>query len=161
MIVKTKPCLLILDKPDEIINTVLTTYEIVCNGSNKLESNEPLENWSPAKLARAYGLIMAVYKRLPGKNLQYINLSRAVQLPLILDCFISSCSSSSEEIYKALERDTIDDTVKLEFDPDSLWSLISLFTWTSDYVRWILREWNMLFNWKRPQNSSKISRQKG
>lgn len=137
----------------------MTTYEIVCTGGsgNKLESNKPLENWSSAKLAKAYGLVMALYKRLSGKNIQSINLSRAVQLPLILDCFISSCTSSSEEIQKVLERETIDENIKLEFDPDSLWSLISLFTWTCDYVRWILREWNLLINCKRPQNSGKLA----
>lgn len=145
------------NKPDEIINQVLTRYEIQCGytGATSLTTNEPLENWSLAKLEKAYGLAMATYKRLPEKSIQSINFSRAVQLPVILECFMSSCSSDYEQMMNELNKDTIEDGVKLEFHPNSLWSLISLSTWTLDYVRWILREWNMLFNCKRPANSSK------
>jgi hypothetical protein len=43
---------------------------------------------------------------------------------------------------------------------DSLWSLVSLASWSFDYLRWILREWNMLFNRIRPHNSSKLKKNK-
>lgn len=114
-----------------------------------------LEDWSLARLEKAYGLAMAAYERLPGKKIQSVNLSRAMQLPVILECFISSCSSNYEDITAALEKNNVDDNVKLEFDSDSIWSLISLSTWIRDFVRWILREWNVLFNSIRPKNSSK------
>ncbi|GAA5796194.1 hypothetical protein HPULCUR_001563 [Helicostylum pulchrum] len=135
------------DKADDIIQDVLTTYEIQCGSPE-------LPDWSLAKLEKAYGLAMATYQRLPEKKIQSVNLSRALQLPVILECFISSCSSDYKAIMDALEKENIDDeNVKLEFDADSLWSLISLSNWTRDYVRWILREWNVLFNSIRPKNS--------
>lgn len=138
------------DKADDIIQDVLTTYEIQCRSPE-------LSDWSLAKLEKAYGLAMATYQRLPEKKIQSVNLSRALQLPVILECFISSCSSDYKDIMDALEKENIDDeNVKLEFDADSLWSLISLSNWTRDYVRWILREWNVLFNSIRPKNSRKL-----
>lgn len=99
---------------------------------------------------------MAAYKRLPEKKIASINLSRAVQLPVILECFMASCSSDYEEMIKVLEKENIDKSVELEFDPDSLWSLISISSWIRDYLKWIFREWNMLFNCIRPANSSKF-----
>ncbi|KAI7889562.1 uncharacterized protein EV154DRAFT_273991 [Mucor mucedo] len=138
------------DQPEDIINQVLTTYEIQC-GESPLE---PLENWSLANLEKGYGLAMAAYRRLPDKKIASVNLSRAIQLPVILECFMASCTTDYEEIIKVLEKENIDTNVKLEFDPDSLWSLISVSTWIRDYLKWILREWNMLFNCISPADSS-------
>lgn len=145
------------DKPDEIMNEVLTRYELQCEytGESSLTANAPLEEWSLAKLDKAYGLAMATYKRLPGKTIQSLNFARAVQLPTILECFISSCSTNYEQVLTVINEDTsLEDSVKIDFNSDSLWSLISLSTWTFDYIRWLLREWNMLFNRKRPAGSN-------
>lgn len=131
---------------------MLTTYELQC-GESLLE---PLENWSLANLEQGYGLAMAAYRRLPDKQIASINLSRGIQLPVILECFMASCTTDYEDMIKVLEKENIDTNVKLEFDPDSLWSLISVSTWIRDYLKWILREWNMLFNCLRPAGSSKF-----
>lgn len=148
------------DKPDEIMNEVLTRYEFMCGytGESSLTKNAPLEEWSLAKLDKAYGLAMATYKRLPEKTVQSLNFARAVQLPTILECFISSCSTHYEQVLTVINEDdtSLEDSVKIDFNPDSLWSLISLSTWTFDYIRWLLREWNMLFNRKRPAGSSEF-----
>ncbi|KAI9473598.1 MAG: hypothetical protein EXX96DRAFT_487790 [Benjaminiella poitrasii] len=150
------------DKPDEIISNVLNMYEAYYNdGTNlngQLEINQPLENWSLAHLEKAYGIAMAMYKRLPNKQVHSTNLMKAIQLPIILESFLSSCSTNHSDILNILEKKSIDDEqVQLEFYPNSLWSLVSLSTWTLDYLKWILREWNMLFNCRRPKNSNSKS----
>ncbi|KAI7900634.1 uncharacterized protein BX663DRAFT_458336 [Cokeromyces recurvatus] len=146
------------DKPEEILNDVLNMYEAYyyncMNLNGNLESNQPLENWSLAHLEKAYSIAMAVYKRLPEREVQSINLSRAVQLPIILETFLNNCTLSYSDIMNILEKKSIDDDhVQLEFYANSLWTLASLSTWTLDYLKWILKEWNMLFNYKRPKNS--------
>ncbi|KAI8985468.1 hypothetical protein BDB01DRAFT_788373 [Pilobolus umbonatus] len=146
------------DKIDEIIHEVMDRYEKFCNeedmNSVELEVNKPLEEWSLSLLERGYGLLMSLYDRLPNKKIQSINLSRAAQLPLILECFMSSVSTDKEETVRLLKQDTLDTTANVVFIPDSLWSLVSLSQWTLDYLKWILREWNMLFSCKRPKYST-------
>ncbi|KAK4515332.1 Sulfate permease 2 [Mucor velutinosus] len=140
------------DKVDAIISNVLDAYEMHYGKAEEL-SNRPLEDWSLASLETAYGFAMAVYSRLPEKQIQSINLSRAVQLPLILECFIASCTTDYSDITGILNKSTLDANDKIEFDPDSLWSLISLSTWIYDYLRWVLREWYMIFNCKKPNDA--------
>ncbi|KAF1798362.1 hypothetical protein FB192DRAFT_1391172 [Mucor lusitanicus] len=146
------------DTVDAIVSRVLDAYETHYNNNNSTSkeeelSNRPLEDWSLASLETAYGFAMAVYSRLPEKQVQSINLSRAVQLPLILECFLASCTTDYSEITAIMNKSTLDTNDKIEFDPDSLWSLISLSTWIYDYLRWVLREWYMLFNCKKPNDS--------
>lgn len=134
----------------------MDAYEIHYNeDGDTLQSNQPLANWNLAALEKAYGLALAFYKRIPEKQVQYSNLCRAVQLPVILECFISSCTTQYSQVVEILEKSSIDDQAKIEFDPSSLWSLISLSNWTWDYVKWILREWNMLLHLRRPNNARK------
>lgn len=144
-----------IEKINHIVNSVLNSYEMYYNGSKEL-TNQPLEDWDLASLEKAYGFAMAIYSRLPNSKIQSINLSRALQLPLILECFIGSCTTEYSEILTILNKQTIDTNDKVEFDPDSLWSLISLSTWIYDYLKWILREWYLLFNCKKPNNSRKL-----
>ncbi|KAL9545146.1 hypothetical protein MBANPS3_007279 [Mucor bainieri] len=139
------------DTVEAIVSRVLDAYEMHYNNNNTKLSNRPLEDWSLASLETAYGLAMAVYSRLPEKQIQSINLSRAVQLPLILECFLASCTTT--DMTAILNKPTLDTNDKVEFDPDSLWSLISLSTWIYDHVRWVLREWYMLFNCKKPNDA--------
>lgn len=87
--------------------------------------------------------------------MQYTNLCRAIQLPVILECFIGSSTTDYATVIQTLQKSTIDDTAKIEFNPNSLWSLVSLSNWTWDYVKWVLREWNMLLHCKRPNNARK------
>ncbi|RCH89292.1 hypothetical protein CU098_007860 [Rhizopus stolonifer] len=106
-----------MPQPDTVIHDVLASYESYVKDSTRLFSE------------KAYGFALAVYRRLPNKQVQYTNFSRAIQLPLILECFMSA---------------TVDETT--EFDVHSLWSLVSLSSWIYDYVRWLLREWYLLFH---------------
>lgn len=147
--------LLCIDKVNDIVSNVLDAYEKHYNRTKEL-SNRPLDDWNLASLSKAYGFAIAVYNRLPEKKIQAVNLSRAVQLPLILECFIASCSTDYAEITAILNKPNIDTNDKIEFDPDSLWSLISLSTWIYDYLRWVLREWYMLFNCKKPNDARKL-----
>ncbi|KAI8641915.1 hypothetical protein BD408DRAFT_417331 [Parasitella parasitica] len=140
------------EKVNIIVKNVLNFYEIHCNGTKEL-SNQPLEDWNLANLEKAYGFAMAVYSRLPDSKIQSINLSRAIQLPLILECFIGSCTTENTDIMAILNKQAIDTNDRIEFDPDSLWSLVSLSTWIYDYLRWILREWYLLFNSKKPNDA--------
>lgn len=144
-----------IDKVNDIVSNVLDAYEKHYNGTKEL-SNRPLDDWNLASLTKAYGFAIAVYNRLPEKKIQAVNLSRAVQLPFILECFIASCSTDYAEITAILNKPNIDTNDKIEFDPDSLWSLISLSTWIYDYLRWALREWYMLFNCKKPNDARKL-----
>ncbi|EPB91383.1 hypothetical protein HMPREF1544_01704 [Mucor circinelloides 1006PhL] len=143
------------DKVNDIVSNVLDAYEKHYNGTKEL-SNRPLDDWNLASLTKAYGFAIAVYNRLPEKKIQAVNLSRAVQLPFILECFIASCSTDYAEITAILNKPNIDTNDKIEFDPDSLWSLISLSTWIYDYLRWALREWYMLFNCKKPNDAQNV-----
>ncbi|KAI8374192.1 uncharacterized protein BYT42DRAFT_547273 [Radiomyces spectabilis] len=136
------------DVPENIIKKALAVYNAHCSqrciSVNVSQDDKPnqevgLEDWSLAQLGRAYGLALGTYKRLSNKNTQYINFCKAIQLPIILECFIGSCTSDYAEILKVL---------------DSLWSLISLSQWVLDHVRWGLREWYTLFNCKRPKDSN-------
>lgn len=146
----------ILDQAYAIINNVLDAYETHFNeDGDTLQTNQPLSNWNLSSLEKAYGLALAFYKRLPEKRVQYDNLCRAVQLPIILECFIGSCTTYYADVVDILEKNTIDENAKIEFNANSLWSLISLSDWTWDYVKWILREWNMLLHCKRPNNARK------
>lgn len=144
-----------IEKVNNIVNNVLNSYEMHYNGSKEL-TNQPLEDWDLASLEKAYGFAMAIYSRLPDNKIQNINISRALQLPLILECFIGSCTTEYSDIMTILNKQNIDTNDKIEFDPDSLWSLISLSTWIYDYLKWILREWYMLFHCKKPNDSRKL-----
>ncbi|KAG1149468.1 hypothetical protein G6F37_010009 [Rhizopus arrhizus] len=128
------------DKPQEIVDKVLSIYE-------SHYQNE--EEWNVGQLQKAYGLALTVFTRLPGKQVQSTNLSRGLQLPVILECFISSCSSNYKDITRMLNKED----VHLEFEPNSLWSLVLLSTWVFDYVKWVLHEWNMLLHSKKSQIS--------
>ncbi|KAI8332972.1 hypothetical protein EDC96DRAFT_27469 [Choanephora cucurbitarum] len=110
------------DQVDTLVHHVLLNYQ----------QHIPfdLAEWSLAQRGKPYGLAMAVYKRIPNRQIQFTHFSRAIQLPLILECFVSSLS----------------DTDKPEFDVHSLWSLVSLSSWIYDYLQWILREWYLLFH---------------
>jgi hypothetical protein len=146
-----------LDKVDDILSRVLKTYETYHHdGSSELESNQPLGNWNLVQLQKSLGFALAACNRLPLKKVQAMNLSRAIQLPLILECFIGSCTADYADISAILDKPVIDTNDKMEFEVHSLWSLISLSTWIFDYLRWILREWNMFFNCKRPKDSSNV-----
>jgi hypothetical protein len=141
-----------------IISNVLDAYEIYFNeDGDTLQSNQPLSNWNLPSLEKGYGVALAFYKRLPEKQVQYDNLCRAIQLPVLLECFIGSCATHYSDVMDILEKNTIDENATIEFNPNSLWSLISLSNWTWDYLRWILREWNMLLHIKRPNNARKFS----
>lgn len=142
-------------KVNTIVHNVLNSYEMHYNEMHEL-TNRPLEDWNLAGLEKAYGFAMAVYSRLPDSKVQSVNLSRAAQLPLILECFIASCTTEYSEVVAIINKPSIDTDDKLEFDPNSLWSLVSLSTWIYDYLRWILREWYMLFNSKKPNDSRKL-----
>lgn len=109
------------------------------------------EEWNVGQLQKAYGLALTVFTRLPGKQVQTTNLSRGLQLPVILECFISSCSSNYKDITRMFNKED----VHLEFEPNSLWSLVLLSTWIFDYVKWVLHEWNMLLHSKKSQISGK------
>ena len=148
-----------IERVDTLLNEILTRYELQCgySGATTLTANEPLENVSLAKLEKAFGLVMATYQRLPSKSIQYMNLTRAIQLPVILECFKSSCSTEYEQMLQLIEKDTVEDQVKLQFTTESIWSLISLSTWTCDYVKWILKEWNVLLNTKRPTEQNRTN----
>lgn len=135
---------------------MLDAYETHYNDTKEEPFNRPLEDWSLASLETAYGFALAVYSRLPDKKIQSVNLSRAVQLPLILECFMASCTTDYADMTAILNKPTLDTSDKMEFDPDSLWSLISLSTWIYDYLRWVLREWYMLFNCKKPNDARKL-----
>ncbi|CEP13902.1 hypothetical protein [Parasitella parasitica] len=128
------------EKVNTIVKNVLDSHEMHYNGSKEL-SNRPLEEWSLASLEKAYGFAMAVYSRLPDTKIQSINFSKAIQLPLILECFIGSCTTEITEIRTILDKQNIDTNDRIEFDSNSLWSLVSLSTWIYDYLKWILREW--------------------
>ncbi|KAG0176146.1 mediator complex subunit [Apophysomyces sp. BC1021] len=150
------------DIPEQIVNEALAAYEIYCGqGDANIFQAKPgmsqslttPDDWNLAQLGQAYGLALGTYKRLPTKRIQYINLTKAIQLPVILECFLGSCTSDYSDITEVLESKTVDIKHNLEFEPDSLWSLVSLANWILDLVRWMLREWNMLFNCKRPKNS--------
>lgn len=125
-------------------------------GSSDLDSNQLLDNWNLVQLQKSLGFALIACKRLPCKQIQAMNLSRAIQLPLILECFIGSCTTDYADIVAILDKPVIDNNDKVEFDVDSLWSLISLLTWIFDYLRWVLREWNMFFHCKRPKYSSNV-----
>ncbi|RCI04160.1 hypothetical protein CU098_012062, partial [Rhizopus stolonifer] len=126
------------DKPTEIIDNVLTAYEAHCQ--------DQVEEWNVGQLQKAYGLALAALNRLPNKQIQSINLSRGMQLPVILECFISSCSN-----YKNVMKVFNKEQVHLEFEPNSLWSLTLLSTWIFNFVKWVLHEWDMLLHSKRSQ----------
>ncbi|KAG2222177.1 hypothetical protein INT45_007194 [Circinella minor] len=147
---------------EEIISNAMMTYQVFCNHNHVndiLISPQPdglsgIRDWNLPQRGRAYGLALGTCRRLSSTNIQYVNLSKAIQLPVILECFIGSCKSDFTTITKVLDDLKIsEEGQSLEFEADSLWSLISLTTWTLDFVRWILRKWNTLFNCKRPKNS--------
>jgi hypothetical protein len=100
------------------MNDVLLNYEIYYSqgrqNTTKLERHLPIEEWSLAQLTRAYGLALSVYKRLPNKQIHSINLSRAIQLPVVLECFVGSCTSNYADIVNVLEKNATD--IKLEFN---------------------------------------------
>ncbi|KAI8368709.1 hypothetical protein BD560DRAFT_131812 [Blakeslea trispora] len=87
-----------------------------------------MAEWSLAQREKPFGLAMAIYKRIPNRQIQFTHFSRAVQLPLILNCFESSQNEEGQ------------------FDISSLWSLVSLSQWIYDYLQWLLREWYLLFH---------------
>ncbi|KAI7879483.1 hypothetical protein K492DRAFT_131308 [Lichtheimia hyalospora FSU 10163] len=105
--------------------------------------------WSLPQRGRAYGLSLGVFRRLSSTKVQYTNLCKAVQLPIVLECFIGSCKSDYADITKLL----VGSGDSYFLDTDSLWSLMSLTNWTLDFMRWTLRKWNMLFNCRRPKGS--------
>ena len=128
----------------EIMQDVLRMYE---------QHHEGDEEWSLGALQKGYGLALATFNEFPTKHVQSTNLSRAVQLPIILDSFIASCTSNYEDIEKALSKET---SVHLEFDPNSLWSLVILTTWIFDFLKWILHEWNILLHSEKHPISGKF-----
>ncbi|KAI9311047.1 hypothetical protein BX666DRAFT_2000266 [Dichotomocladium elegans] len=172
---------------EKVIQDVLTSYQIYCQQnqvnpvpvapSSALDPNDDksltLRDWSLPQLGRAYGLALGTYRRLPCKTVQYTNLCKAIQLPVILECFIGSCKSNFSDIDKVLSKingqvgcnylgyniyglgamTISEEKATLEFETSSLWSLMALTTWTLDFVRWILKKWNVLFHCKRPKNS--------
>ncbi|KAI8987421.1 hypothetical protein BDF20DRAFT_815288 [Mycotypha africana] len=153
-------------KVHELVKDVMTSYEIYHNSKNgeiltsaTLDANQPLDQWSLPQFQKAYGFVMTIYKHLPDSQTQYINLTKAIQLPIIYECFISSCINKDyDEIEAILEKPIIDDnpsgvTTSIDFDMNSIWSLASLTRWTMDYVKWVLRQWNLLFNCKMPKNA--------
>ncbi|KAI8145254.1 hypothetical protein BJV82DRAFT_667151 [Fennellomyces sp. T-0311] len=145
-----------------IISDAMMTYQVYCNQNrvdDVLISPQPdalsgIGGWNLPQRGQAYGLALGTCRRLPSAHIQYINLCKAIQLPVILECFLGSCRSDYSTVSKVLDDlKIVEDGQNLEFEADSLWSLVSLTTWTLDFVRWILRKWNTLFNCKRPKNS--------
>ncbi|KAI8070723.1 hypothetical protein BC940DRAFT_295407 [Gongronella butleri] len=109
---------------------------------------------SLAKVRPAYGIAMGVYRRLPAKQIAFTNLTKALQLPVILDCFMASCTSPHTDIAEAIDIENDSNKgIKLAFQPESLWSLVYLSNWILDYTRWVLKEWNILFNSRHPKGS--------
>ncbi|CEG70969.1 hypothetical protein RMATCC62417_06775 [Rhizopus microsporus] len=136
------------DIPLEIMQDVLKMYE---------QHHEGDEEWNLGALQKGYGLALATFNEFPAKHVQSTNLSRAVQLPIILDSFIASCTSKYEDIEKALSKET---SIHLEFDPNSLWSLVILTTWIFDFLKWILHEWNILLHSEKHPISEEMMYQK-
>ncbi|KAI9489933.1 hypothetical protein BDB00DRAFT_840113 [Zychaea mexicana] len=147
---------------EDIISNAMLSYQVYCIQnriddvliSPKPDTLSGIRDWNLPQQGRAYGLALGTCRRLSSTNIQYVNLSKAIQLPIILECFVGSCRSDYATVSKMLNDLKISEEGKsLEFEADSLWSLISLTTWTLDFVRWILRKWNTLFNCKRPKSS--------
>ncbi|CDH55839.1 hypothetical protein RO3G_03953 [Lichtheimia corymbifera JMRC:FSU:9682] len=152
------------DATESLVLDVIKSYHVYCHQDqsepllvsptteSSSKSSGSLE-WSLPQRGRAYGLSLGVF-RLSSTKVQYTNLCKAIQLPIVLECFIGSCKSDYADITKVLDSNTIvDGKATLEFDTDSLWSLMSLTNWTLDFMRWTLRKWNMLFNCRRPKDS--------
>ncbi|CAO3642677.1 unnamed protein product [Cunninghamella blakesleeana] len=150
---------------DKIINNILLAYEsfsyqddinnlqILSSLDSIIKSSDySYEDWDLVKNGPAYGFVIGVYRRLPEKQIPFINLTKAIQLPIIYECFIGSCTSDITDITTFLESPT-DSNINLTFNPDSLWSLVPLSNWIFEYVRWNLKEWNLLFNSKYPKGS--------
>ncbi|ORX60311.1 hypothetical protein DM01DRAFT_1332468 [Hesseltinella vesiculosa] len=151
------------DLPDRITNNVLSALESFNSQTNinHLVSNQAdtpefslSDEMSLAKIGHAYGFAIGVYRRLPSKKFAFTNLTKALQLPIILECFIGSCTSKHTDIATALDVTTGDEAMSaLTFNPESLWSLVYLSMWVLDYTRWVLKEWNVLFNSRHPEGS--------
>ncbi|KAI8096863.1 uncharacterized protein BX664DRAFT_275230 [Halteromyces radiatus] len=150
------------DISDQILENVLLAYESffyqqdlnilqATPESNIIKRND-IEEWTLARTRPAYGLAIGTYRYLSGKRMQFINLTKAIQLPIILECFMGSCTSDLDDMNEVLDFNNKSSKF-LSFNPDSLWSLVSLSTWTLDYVRWTLQEWNILFNSRHPKTS--------
>ncbi|KAF7724871.1 mediator complex subunit [Apophysomyces ossiformis] len=115
------------EMPEQVINAALAAYEIYCGqGDANLFQAKPdvhqiqasPDDWNLAQLGQAYGLALGTYKRLPNKRVQYINLTKAIQLPVILECFLGSCTSDYSYIAEVLESKTLDIKQSLEFEPE-------------------------------------------
>ncbi|KAI8331319.1 hypothetical protein BC941DRAFT_505814 [Chlamydoabsidia padenii] len=152
------------DIQDIVINNALMAYEsfFYQDDVNALEAmpspdtikQHAADDWDLARSRLAYGLAIGTYRYIPSKRIEFTNLIKAIQLPIILECFMGSCTSDLADILNVFDSTTVDNNKKnLSFAPDSLWSLVSLSSWTFDYIRWILKEWNMLFNTLHPKNS--------
>ncbi|CAO3638149.1 unnamed protein product [Cunninghamella echinulata] len=150
---------------DKIINNTLLAYEsfsyqedinnlrVLSNLESIINNSDySYEEWDLVKNGPAYGFVIGVYRRLPEKRVPFINLIKAIQLPIIYECFIGSCTSDISDITAVLDSPD-ENKINLTFNPDSLWSLVPLASWTFEYVRWILKEWNLLFNSKYPKGS--------
>ncbi|KAL0083828.1 hypothetical protein J3Q64DRAFT_1749578 [Phycomyces blakesleeanus] len=153
------------DTPERVVLETLVAYETYCNqGDIRVFSFErkkeileiPVkrsEEWCPTQMGNAFGLAMSTFRIMPEKRIQYKNLSKAIQLPVILECFVASCTSERSVVSDILEKYSLDTRVNLSFSPDALWSLVPLATWTLDYMRWLLQQWSVLFNTRRPKSS--------
>ncbi|CAO3597757.1 unnamed protein product [Absidia cylindrospora] len=150
------------DVPERVVNNALLAYEsffyqddinaLLAIPGPELKKDDEASDWNLARSRPAYGLAIGTYRYIPDKRIEFTNLIKAIQLPIILECFMGSCTSDMADITDVLDS-TVDSKKQLSFNPDSLWSLVSLSSWTFDYVRWILKEWNLLFNSRHPKNS--------
>ncbi|KAI9251557.1 hypothetical protein BY458DRAFT_536141 [Sporodiniella umbellata] len=126
------------DKPMEILDSILTSYES--------QHKDQEEDWNIGLLQKAYGFAITTLNRLPDKKIQSINMIRGMQLPTILECFNSSCLN-----YNSIDKCFSKERVDVEFDFNSFWSLAVLSTWVFDFVKWILHEWDLLMYSKNDQ----------
>ncbi|KAI7871231.1 hypothetical protein BDF14DRAFT_1764598 [Spinellus fusiger] len=155
------------DTPEKLILEALVAYEdyyrhghlSVFSVKNRvIMANKPYEvteDWCLSHMGRAYGLALGVFRHIPEKRIQFKNMCKAIQLPVILECFMASCATDHETVGGILESENLEtNKICIMFEPESLLSLIPLATWTLDYVRWILQQWTLLLNTKRPTTSS-------
>ncbi|KAI9007496.1 hypothetical protein CLU79DRAFT_778630 [Phycomyces nitens] len=153
------------DTPERVMLETLVSYENYCNQGDlsvfSFERRKDImeipfrrsEEWCHTQMGHGFGLAMSTFRIMPEKRVQYKNLCKAMQLPVILECFIASCTSERSVISDVLEKHSLDTRINLTFSPEALWSLVPLATWTLDYMRWLIQQWCVLFNTKRPRTS--------
>ncbi|SAM09381.1 hypothetical protein [Absidia glauca] len=115
------------DVPDIVINKTLTAYECFFyqDDVNTLQATPASDtikqhttnDWDLARSRPAYGLAIGTYRYIPEKRIEFKNLIKAIQLPIILECFMGSCTSDLDDILDVLDSTTDSSKKALSFAP--------------------------------------------